>query len=125
MHIRYNRCGKYVNWFSLLVYVQMLKYLCLFFNDGNNFDKVFGELRCWTIVMAPKRKPSSSQQQGKRPFDSNEPTGKRKVQFENDLFILRSIYERYKSYFFNMTMLPCRDIYFVQRSQSKFGEYYI
>ena len=42
IHIRYNICGKYVNWFSLLVCVQMLEYLCLFFNNANNFDKVFG-----------------------------------------------------------------------------------
>ena len=44
IQIRYNIFGKYVNWFSLLVCVQMLEYIyiyiCLFFINANNFDKV-------------------------------------------------------------------------------------
>ena len=75
--------------------------------------------------MAPKRNMSSSRRRGKQPSDSNEPAEKRNAQFDSDLFSSRSMYERYKSYFFNKTILPCIDIYFVQRSQSKFGEYYI
>ena len=75
--------------------------------------------------MAPKKKPSSSHRRGKRPSDSNEPARKRNAQFDSGLFSSRSMHERYKSYFFNRTILPCIDIYFVQRNQSKFGEYYI
>ena len=63
--------------------------------------------------MTPKRKPSSSHRRGQRPFDSNEPKGKPKAQFDSDPFNSQSMYERYKCYFFNRTILSCRDIYFV------------
>ena len=35
------------------------------------------------------------------------------------------MYEWYKSYFFNGTVLPSRDVDFVQLSQFRFGEYFL
>ena len=66
--------------------------------------------------MAPRRKPSSSRGRGKRPSDANELSERQKPQFDRGLFSPRSMYEMYKSYFFNRTILPGRDIDFVQLS---------
>ena len=66
--------------------------------------------------MAPRRKPSSSHGRGKRHFDANEHDERRKPQFDRGLFSSRSMYERYKSYFFNKIILPGRDIDFVQHN---------
>ena len=103
----------------------MLEYICLFFNSDNNLYQVLGELRFWTIAMTPRMKPSSSRGRGKRPYDANEPDEKRKPQFDRGLFSLRSMYERYKRYFFNRTILPSRDTNFVQLSQFRFGKYFL
>ena len=51
----------------------MLEYIYLFFNSDNNLYQVLGELRFWTIVMAPKRKWSLSRGRGKQPSNANEP----------------------------------------------------
>ena len=102
----------------------MFEYICLFFNSDNNLYQVLGELRFWTIVMAPRRKSSSSHGQGKRPSNANEPDERRKPQFNLGLFSSQSMYERYKSYFFNRTIL-LENIDFVQLSQFRFGEYFL
>ena len=75
--------------------------------------------------MALRRKSSSFRGQGKQLSDSNELEGRRKAQFVCDLLSSRSMYERYKNYFFNRTTLPSRVIDFVQLSQVRFGEYFL
>ena len=75
--------------------------------------------------MAPKRKPSSSRGRGKRPSNANELDERRKPQFDRGLFSSRSMYKRYKSYFFNKTILLGRNINFCQLSQLRFGEYFL
>ena len=59
--------------------------------------------------MAPRRKSSSSRGLGKRPSDANERDGRRKPQFDRGLFSSQSMYERYKSYLFNMIIFPSKD----------------
>ena len=118
IHIRYNKCGKYVNWFSLLVCVQMLEYLCSCFNNANNSDKV-GKL-LWHLRGSHHHL----------------------VDEANDLMILMNLRGNER---FNLTVTysvheVCMrgtritsligqfflvETYFVQHSQSKFGEYYI
>ena len=44
IQIRYNIFGKYVNWFSLLVRVQMLEYIYVYF-----VLMLIILIRCWTI----------------------------------------------------------------------------
>ena len=68
---------------------------------------------------------SSSRGRGKRPSDVNELDERRKPQFDRGLFSSRSMYERYKSYFFNRTILPGRDIDFVHLNQFRFREYFL
>ena len=59
--------------------------------------------------MAPRRKSSLSRGLGKRPSDANEPDGRRKSQFDCGLFSSQSMYERYKSYFFNRIIFMSKD----------------
>ena len=47
--------------------------------------------------MAPRRQSSSSHEQHKRHFDTNEPKGRRKAHFDLTVFNSKSLYERNKS----------------------------
>ena len=72
--------------------------------------------------MAPRRETAAARAQGKRPAEPSETEARRKARFDTHLFSTAEEHQRYKSLFAKRTILPGRDIDFVQLSSFGFQD---